>query len=223
MKTAFELAKDLKFHVKETTSEPLKQDTFFDRLSKQRVPVFHEEVDMRNFKEGKFLEIYPRMPEIISSYWKNPNKNLLLYGKPGTGKTTFAMACVKNFDKHGCHWRYVHYASIKEICEGFERLPVWMKETSILVIDDLGQGMPSARTDDKVLDLINFRLHNKGFMQTLDGVKDYKLVTIMTTNLSGKELSERYGEPFMSRLEYVTKIQLDKKDLRADKREDIFR
>lgn len=79
------------------------------------------------------------------------------------------------------------------------------KETDFLVIDDLGMEVITDWVHEKLYQIINHRY-------------EYLKTTIITTNLTGKQLSEKIGDRIPSRLvESYILIKLKERDYRIEK------
>ncbi len=123
-------------------------------------------------------------------------KNLLLIGPTGTGKTHLSTAIAKHLIERGVE---VLYDSAQNIFNAFEKdkfksgygpyEPEGTKfmECDLLIIDDLGTEFISQFTVSCLYNLLNTRI-NKG------------LATIISTNLSPSELSEKYEDRIYSRI-----------------------
>lgn len=123
-------------------------------------------------------------------------KNLLLIGPTGTGKTHLSTAIAKVLIEKGVE---VIYDSAQNIVSAFEKdkfksgygayEPEGTKylECELLILDDLGTEFISQFTVSCLYNLLNTRM-NKG------------LATIISTNLSPAELSEKYEDRIYSRI-----------------------
>ena len=125
--------------------------------------------------------------------------NLFFNGSPGLGKT-FLSACIARVVSENGH--SVVYDTASSIFAKFENARFMRSdeqeeyraeakrclECDLLIIDDLGTEMKTAFTVAALYEIINTRL--------LSGNK-----TIVSSNLAPRELSGRYSEQIMSRLE----------------------
>ncbi len=78
-----------------------------------------------------------------------------------------------------------------------------MKQTKLLVLDDLGTKTPSDTFGDFLYGLID---HRWNFKSTLG--------TIITTNMNGKITRERFGDAILSRIASGINIRFEGEDRR---------
>jgi len=140
---------------------------------------------------------------------KNIDKSLLISGTVGTGKTHLAISVLRELVKQ----KDVRFISVPrllyEIRKGFEsngsNLFDEIVNTEVLVLDDLGAEKPSQWVEEQLFILINTRYENE-------------LQTIITTNCTLEQLTERLGERIVSRLlEMCVGILLTGKDFRKER------
>lgn len=159
-----------------------------------------ENFDLDWYKDDE--EVYDRMKsnlEAAKEYaegFSERGGNLLIVGGTGTGKTHITTSIAKVVISKG---HSVIYDGIANILSDFEedkfksgytpKEPKSAKytECDLLIIDDLGTEFTSQFTDSCLYNLINSR-QNKG------------LSTIITTNLSAKDIVERYDGRIYSRI-----------------------
>ncbi|MBE6899337.1 MAG: ATP-binding protein [Ruminococcaceae bacterium] len=120
--------------------------------------------------------------------------SIVMIGKTGLGKTHLSLAIAKTVVEKGFG---VVYAPAQKLVSNLEREhfsfsgsdAVLQKYTNcdLLIIDDLGAEFPSQFTSAAIGNLINERLFENR-------------PTVISTNLSVKELSERYSERTASRI-----------------------
>ena len=133
----------------------------------------------------------------VSNFKENNEENLLFYGTTGLGKT-FMCNCIAKalLDKN----KIVIYQTAFKILEIIERRRFGRDENrfddfqynllfdaDLLIIDDLGTELSNAFTNAEVFNIVNTRLIN--------GTK-----TIISTNLTPKEISETYTDRVFSRV-----------------------
>lgn len=150
----------------------------------------------------------------FASNFRGKETSLLLIGPTGTGKTHISTSIAKVAIEKGAE---VIYDSAQAIVSAFEKDkfksgygvydPEGTKylECDLLIIDDLGAEFVSQFTVSCLYNLINTRL-NKG------------LATVVSTNLSPSELSEKYEDRIYSRIVGTGRILLfGGKDRRLEK------
>lgn len=140
-----------------------------------------------------------RMRDILSycrSYAEDfspASPSLLLRGPTGTGKTHVSLAITRLAAERGF---YAVYGPTQQLLHQLEKEHFgradgnsedMMTECDLLVLDDLGAEFPSPFYTSCLYNLINTRM--------LAG-----LPTIISTNLSARQLTERYGEQITSRI-----------------------
>ncbi len=154
------------------------------------------------------LEYYPaenrqhmqRVADYCSNYARQFRENspsLLFRGRTGLGKTHLALAIANEVIAHG---HGVIYSAVQNFAvalekERFERGDDWensdtnsqLLSCDLLIIDDLGTEFSSSYVNAALYNLVNTRLI-------------LRKPTIISTNLSLKELEDRYGERFASRM-----------------------
>lgn len=141
--------------------------------------------------------------------------NLLLYGEPGLGKTFLTNCIAKSLLDSGHTVLYLSANDIFEQVFGqylmnkkleLEELYKYIYNSELLIIDDLGTETTNTFVCSKLFEVINQR--------GLTGKS-----TVISTNLSMKDLQERYSERIMSRIvESYTVLQLYGDNIRYQKR-----
>lgn len=131
------------------------------------------------------------------NYFDKTFDNLLFYGRAGTGKTFLINCIAKELIEKSYSVIYLSAVQLFDLLAdySFHRnnhsvyFQISMEEflnCDLLIIDDLGTEMTNSFTDASLFDCLNERLiHRKS--------------TIISTNLSLKELQERYEERIFSR------------------------
>ena len=132
--------------------------------------------------------------EIVRAFATGFSKNsssLLLMGGTGLGKTHLSSAVAKTVIDGG---HDVLYTSALNMVADFERAKFRGEDdtskylcTELLILDDLGAENNSTLCESFIYNVIDTRIC-KG------------LPTVVSTNLSGREISTRYGERIFSRL-----------------------
>ncbi len=132
----------------------------------------------------------------ISNFNENNGQNLLFYGMTGLGKTFLCNCIAKSLLDKGKTVIYQTAFTILEIIER-HRFGKDVKDTDyqynllfeadLLIIDDLGTEVANTFTNAEIFNIVNTRI--------LGGKK-----TIISTNLTPKEISEIYTERVFSRI-----------------------
>ncbi len=148
-------------------------------------------------------------------------RSVLFTGRPGTGKTHL-MACVFNEldEDFGKVWidanGYVseHYTRKRlRTTDAMELQENWWRvalRPRLLCIDDLGAEEDSEQAQAIMTRVLMHRYNNE-------------MWTIITTNLSGEQLKDRYGERIISRIyEDYTVVVMRGKDRRRERFGDVI-
>lgn len=159
-----------------------------------------ENFDLTRYKDDKeasnFMKTNLKTAKAFAEGFGTHKDNLLLMGTTGTGKTHLSSAIAREVISRGFD---VLYNSAQNIISDFEydqfrrgygqSEPQGQKylECELLIIDDLGAEFVNQFTIATLYNLINTR-YNKG------------LSTVISTNLSAKELSEKYEGRIYSRI-----------------------
>ena len=122
------------------------------------------------------------------------SSSIVMIGKTGLGKTHLSLSIAKTVTDGGFG---VVYLPAQKLVSGLERehfsgsgsdaLLQKYTKCDLLIIDDLGAEFQSSFANSAIGNLINERLYENR-------------PTIISTNLSGKELAERYSERTASRI-----------------------
>jgi DNA replication protein DnaC len=159
------------------------------------------------------LENCNQPPEIINflkEYAKKPTGFLLLAGKNGTGKTFAAKSVMSNayvqqFDKKIYSQSELNLRWQKEIFEWKNVFDLFDKlvEPQLLILDDIGTRTPTEAFMDFLYAIIDKRYCEKE-----------KKGTIITTNLNYKDMREKFGDAFVSRVASGKVFRFDGEDRR---------
>ena len=153
---------------------------------------WYEDGDERKMMQDNFNAA----KKFAENFSDGAGENLLLVGKTGTGKTHLSTAIAKTVIEKGYS---VLYDSTQNILSAFEAdkfrsgwAPYEPKadkylEADLLILDDLGAEFSNQFTVSCLYNLLNTR-QNRG------------LSTVISTNLSPEELSEKYEDRIFSRL-----------------------
>lgn len=157
----------------------------------------------------------PEQMEKILEFAKNPVGFFLLAGANGTGKSFVAQAI---YDKHSRFKLpyydmdeafFINQADLNErwIAEKMEgnalELGSRLKQTKLLVLDDLGTKKPSDSFGDFLYSIIDYRWNQRD-----------KLGTIITTNMNGQITRERFGDAILSRIASGIRLRFEGEDRR---------
>lgn len=136
--------------------------------------------------------------------YSDTKKGILLLGPVGVGKTTLVKECKKKL--HTGDYRGLMFNSIHDIVINYMKDGINSISFTYEIIDDIGtEQIPNNYgTKLDVFELIIQQMYNKNFERLC-----------LTSNLSVKELQERYGERVVSRLNQMCHvIVLDDTNLR---------
>lgn len=138
--------------------------------------------------------VYDTCVEYAHNFGKRP-ANLLLFGKPGLGKTHLSAAIAREVSGKGFS---VVYDTARHVFERFEAQKFGRDEADrdvervlgcdLLILDDLGTEMLTAFVQSALYQIINGRLLEKKS-------------TIVSTNLMPEVISQRYSEQTASRIQ----------------------
>lgn len=130
--------------------------------------------------------------------FERTDKNLLFWGESGLGKTFLSTCIAKELIKQGYSVIYETTYQIVSLLEDYKfkrsedigalkAQSQRLYESDLLILDDLGAEFSTAYTNAALFDILNSRL-----------IANKK--TIINTNLSMKELADRYSERVISRI-----------------------
>lgn len=144
--------------------------------------------------------------QIAREYYKGANFNTIFSGKPGTGKSHLAMAMVDVVNENSKPYRKCLFISLDELMRRIkdsfnnnqsqyteQNMVDMLIQADILVLDDLGAETGAISSDRTASDftvkilyaIINGRMRKP---------------TIITTNLSSKEITKMYDAKLVSRM-----------------------
>ena len=153
----------------------------------------------RNEKQKEVLAL---LLEYVSSFNDAREKELngfYLYGAPGRGKTHLAAGVANELIKKGIPCVYVKTAELlSAIRENFkngdkEVIITPLKVVDLLILDDLGAEEKQEWFIADVFRILDWRL-------------EWLLPTVITSNLTIDEVSNRYGERIASRIKRMCRI-----------------
>lgn len=169
---------------------------------------YYEKFNREDCERMKKIFDYCR---VYSRDFSMKSTSLLLIGSTGLGKTHLSLAIAKDaIDKgFGVVYGSVHSFALtieKERFKDDAKTSETLTKCDLLILDDLGAEMSSAYTQAMIYDIINTRIMKN-------------LPTIINTNLSPREIENRYGERTASRLLGAYQaIKFVGKDIRSLKR-----
>lgn len=141
----------------------------------------------------KMSEIFNYCKDYALNF-SDESKSIFMSGKTGLGKTHLSLAIAKEVAAKG---KNVVYGSAQELFRKIEKEHFssgneenyydYILNCDLLIIDDLGTEFESKFNLSQIYNIINTR-------------QNYGLPTVISTNLTGAELQERYKERVMSRI-----------------------
>lgn len=168
-------------------------------IQKALLMAYKSEVQQRNGTISNETQVASLLKP-IAEWLVNPNGKygLLLYGGVGTGKTTalYALrrvinaACRAERDDNtltGYGKEVIEVVKAKEVVDSYTGNPMHfsnMKRTELLAIDELGV---------ENVDIKNYGNENEPIIDLLSYRYDKLKVTALTSNLTMKQIEERYG------------------------------
>ena len=144
---------------------------------------------------GNILQILKKVKSFTENFDNSPT-NLLIYGNTGLGKTflTNCIACELLKSSHTVMY-YTTFSLYDMISKSIRSDSEYRDQRiskdglmtcELLIIDDLGSEMANSFTETNLYSIVNERLRNS-------------LSTVISTNLSPMQLSDKYGERLFSR------------------------
>ena len=175
------------------------------------IHLFSNEIfeDQQATPQENMMNILNICEGFVFNFDNDNEENLLFYGPTGLGKTFLANCIAKSLLDKG---KVVIYQTSFKIFELLEEIRFQnsrnkeqadlLFEADLLIIDDLGTEMTNTFTNSELFNIINSRL--------LSNKK-----TIISTNLTPKEIMDRYDDRIFSRLfSRFTALKFYGKDLR---------
>ncbi|MDT2824370.1 ATP-binding protein [Vagococcus lutrae] len=144
--------------------------------------------------------------KIAREYFAGATYNTVFTGKPGTGKSHLSMSMLKVVNEHSAPYRKCLFVSIDELMRRIkdsfnnkdsryteQQMIELLTEADLLVIDDLGAETGAITSDKAATDFTT---------RTLYAIVNGRMnkPTIITTNLSSKELTKMYDSKLISRM-----------------------
>lgn len=155
------------------------------------------------------VEQSEEMIEYFKNFASNPRGFLLLSGKNGTGKTFSSTRILK------AHGSGMLFTQADLFLDWMEQIKQWKSVSQyylekfltckVLVIDDLGTRTPSEAFMDFLYILADKRYSMR-----------YDVGTIVTTNLNAKDMREKFGDAFVSRVASGKIFKFEGNDRRID-------
>ena len=154
---------------------PLARLTFQNLISRGRATSAREQ------------EQYRRCVDDASTFATAPDGWIVLSGASGCGKTHIAAAIVNRLLEHGSPALFVVVPDLLDHLRaayqpgaevGYDELFERVRNTPVLVLDDLGTQAPTAWAQEKLFQLINHRFNSR-------------LPTVVTTNLLPEQIDDR--------------------------------
>ena len=157
----------------------------------------------------------PEQMQKIMAYANNPKGFLLLAGANGIGKSFVAQAIYERNSRFKLPYYdmdeafFINQSDLNErwLYEKLQNtsfeLSERLKKTKLLILDDLGTKTPSDAFSDFLYGIIDYRWNRKN-----------DLVSIITTNMTGKITRERFGDAILSRIASGIQIRFEGEDRR---------
>ncbi|MDT2864661.1 ATP-binding protein [Vagococcus carniphilus] len=143
--------------------------------------------------------------KIAREYYQGANYNTIFTGKPGTGKSHLAMSIAKVVNEHSQPYKKCLFTSIDEVMRKIkdsfnhrdskyteEYVTNLLTSADLLVIDDLGAETGAIFSDKQATDFTTKVLYS-----IMNGRMNKP--TIITTNLTSKEMAKMYDQKLISR------------------------
>lgn len=169
-----------------------------------KIPPMYEQKDFDNFKSSSASRkrVLETARKFVDEYQPNGN-GLLFMGESGTGKTHLAVAILKELIQKRYPGVFYNIITLldelrasynsQDDSEQWELIDR-VRDTSILVLDDLGAEKTSGWVNDRLYAIINYRYENKK-------------TTIVTSNKDIPELKDQVGYRIYSRLIEMCRVE----------------
>ena len=168
-----------------------------------RIPPMYAPKNLATFKPSSKhrKEVLETAKKYIAEY-KLDGKGLFLWGPCGTGKTHLAVAILKELILAGHMGLFYNIISLlddmRASYNSSDESEQWelidrVRDTRILILDDLGAEKTSGWVSDRLYAIINYRYENNN-------------TTIVTSNKSESELKEQVGIRIYSRLVEMCRV-----------------
>lgn len=171
------------------------------RLMEARIPLIYTDKTLDNFdpKTAELKKTLVLARQYVEAY-RPDLRGLVFMGECGTGKTHLAVSILRELICKGYSGLYYNVINLLDDLRASYDAPPgtrWpildrVRDTDILVLDDLGAEKTSGWVNDRLYAIINHRYENK---KTL----------IVTTNRSNIELRDQVGNRISSRLAEMCK------------------
>lgn len=166
-----------------------------------------------SFREEENAEAKQKCLDYLKAYEGSERNSLLIVGSYGTGKTHLACAIANKLIDDGIPILFDTFGGyLEKLKAEFDTSKRYclenMKSVSVLFIDDIGKEKQTEWTRSVMFEIINTRYEDL-------------LPTVITSNISGKDLEEYLGGATYSRLcEMCKGVMVKGKDQRKIKREE---
>lgn len=161
------------------------RDALGERFKSRRFETFDASIQRNAF------EVCKDYADNFDELRKKNRNSLLITGTYGTGKTHLASAIANDLIDKGVFVKFGTWEGIlNQIREGFDtdtNVVRKFKSAQLLIIDDYGKDKSSEWNDAILFEIINHRY-------------EANLPTVITTNLSGRDLMNRVGQAVYSRM-----------------------
>lgn len=188
------------YYKRNTYSWLLKHSIFLDEtLRRATFDSYHTEDKETAANKEKALQI-------AREYYKGATYNTIFTGKAGTGKSHLSMSMLKVVNEYSNPYRKCLFVSVDELMRRIkdsfnnresyyteQRMIDLLTEADLLVLDDLGAETGAVTSDRSATDFTT---------RTLYAIINGRMSkpTIITTNLSSKDMAKMYDSKLISRM-----------------------